>query len=327
MVGMKTYLVGGSVRDKLLKIPAHDTDYLVTGARKSELLRRGLVKVGQSFPVYLDRVNGDEYTLAASVEEDLQRRDLTINAMAIDPDGNLVDLFQGCHDLEMKVLRHVREENFFTDPLRALRAVRFFVQLPGFTIHPETEALIRKVVKTSAYGALPGERIIKELRRVFQCERAELFFETLRRLEALDPHFAEFEGAPGKFPEAKEEQVRFAWLCSDLTLAKLDSFCERLGIQNDWKDTAAAWIRYKGLKGGAEELLAFFYAIDSFRRPGILDDLIKTGAETKLKKAFEKISGVGISSVSKDLAGKEIAGAIRSERLRILKEDTEFRSP
>lgn len=321
---MKTYLVGGSVRDKLLGVPANDTDYLVTDSSEDELLKRGLVKVGQSFPVFLDRVRGDEYTLAASVEEDLQRRDLTINAMAIGEDGILIDPFHGKEDLEKKNLRHVNKVNFFSDPLRVIRTARFLVQLPGFAIDPGTEFLMKEVAATNEYAGLPGERIIKELKRILHQKNPSLFFSTLKKTGALSPHFTELKSIPEMKMSLESEALRFAWLCSDLSLTELHSLCTRLGIQNDWGETAGAWIRYRNLKEGPEALLGFFYEIDSFRRPGMIGDLQKldSAGMKKISRSFDLISVIGIHSIDQKHSGKDISRAIREERLRILRENS-----
>jgi tRNA nucleotidyltransferase (CCA-adding enzyme) len=108
---MKIYLVGGSVRDRILGRVPRDTDYLVTDSSEEELLANGFVKVGQSFPIFLDPRTGDEYTLSVSVETDLLRRDLTINAMALDEEEKLIDPFGGKSDLDKKILRNVAREN------------------------------------------------------------------------------------------------------------------------------------------------------------------------------------------------------------------------
>lgn len=324
---MKTYLVGGSVRDKLLGVTPKDSDYLVTDSSEEELLSRGLVKVGVSFPIFLDRSSGDEFTLAGSVEEDLLRRDLTVNAIAMDDSGRLIDPFSGVKDLQKKVLRHVRSENFFSDPLRVLRTVRFLLQLPGFRIHPETEVVIKKVVKTQEYAQLSGERIIKELKRVLSFDHPVRFFYKLIELEALAPHFKEFVKVPESFPEVQDPSVRFAWLCSNLSLDQLEQFTLRLGIQNDWKETAIAWISFQNLNPGSESLLDFFYAVDAFRRPEILEklSLLDPGKMSTVKDAFHLTSEIGMTSIDKNLTGKEISLAIREERLRKLQAFSRFR--
>lgn len=324
---MKTYLVGGSVRDKLLGITPNDTDYLVTDSSEEELLDRGLVKVGLSFPIFLDRTTGEEFTLASSVEEDLRRRDLTVNAIAMDDSGHLIDPFSGLEDLRKKVLRHVRSENFFTDPLRVLRTVRFLLQLPGFKIDPETKELIKKVAETQEYAQLSGERIIKELKRVLSFDRPSRFFLMLLELEALAPHFREFVEVPESFPEVHESSVRFAWLCSKLSLNQLGEVASRLGIQNEWRETASAWISFQGLKPGPASLLDFFYALDAFRRPEILEKLTLLAPEKmkNVNEAFRLTSGIGLTSLGKTLAGKEISLGIREERLRRLEASNKFR--
>ena len=176
---MKVYLVGGAVRDELLGRPVTERDWVVVGSSPEDMLRRGFRQVGRDFPVFLHPQSGEQYALArterktglghqrfawratdVTLEDDLARRDLTINAIAMDADGFLIDPWNGQADLEDRVLRHVSPA-FAEDPLRVFRVARFAAQLPGFAIHPETLELMRRMIPELA--ALSGERVWAEL--------------------------------------------------------------------------------------------------------------------------------------------------------------------
>lgn len=318
---MRIYLVGGSVRDKLLNIPARDTDYLVVEATEADLLERGLVKVGQTFPIYLNPENGDEYTLGISLEEDLARRDLTINAMAFDEKNNLIDLYEGEKDLRNKILRHVSEKNFFEDPLRVMRAARFLSQLPDFSLHPETKNLLMRVTATPEYKKILPERIIKELKRVFICERPSRFFETLKMVHGLDPYFSEIKCSFEGLENFKgSEELCFSWLMSGLTINQLEAIAGRLNLQTNWVETARAWILLSEIRNeSAEEILEYFYQTDAFRKPRMLEHVaaLDKVRGTRLMKLFSEIRDIGISDVPPGLKGNEISAEIR--RLRLVK--------
>ncbi len=180
----KTYLVGGAVRDALLGLRARERDWVVVGSTPEEMLEQGFKQVGASFPVFLHPENGEEYALArtekkqghgyhgfsvdfhpgVTLEEDLQRRDLTINAIARDEDGSLVDPYGGQRDLEEKVLRHVSDA-FVEDPLRVLRVARFAARLSGFgfRVHESTLALMREITRSGELQHLAAERIWREI--------------------------------------------------------------------------------------------------------------------------------------------------------------------
>jgi tRNA nucleotidyltransferase/poly(A) polymerase len=202
----KTYLVGGAVRDKLRgKIP-NDLDYVVVGATEKEMLADGFVHVGMSFPVFLHPVTGAEYALARTerktgfgytgfavtfdpsitIESDLMRRDLTINSIAEDEDGNLVDPFGGQEDLKNGILRHTSPA-FADDPLRVIRLARFAARFESFTIAQETVDLARKIVKSGEMESLTHERYWAEIEKVFVTPRHALtFFEVLYRFGVMD---------------------------------------------------------------------------------------------------------------------------------------------
>ncbi|MBP8926927.1 MAG: multifunctional CCA addition/repair protein, partial [Pseudomonadales bacterium] len=211
---MKTYLVGGAVRDRLLGIDVIERDWVVVGATGNDMLARGLRRVGRDFPVFLDPRSGDQYALArrerksghgyagfefevdagVSLEDDLGRRDLTINAIAEDLDGTLIDPYGGRADLERGVLRHVSDA-FVEDPLRVLRVARFAARFAarGFIIAPETLALMREIAASGELDHLVAERVWEETRRALGETRPDVFFTTLRACGALATVFPEIE--------------------------------------------------------------------------------------------------------------------------------------
>ena len=179
---MKVYLVGGAVRDKLLGIPVKEKDWVVVGSTPQEMRDKGYKQVGKDFPVFINPKTGEEYALArterksghgytgfefdtnpnVTLEEDLARRDLTINAIAQDEDGTLIDPFNGQEDIKNKKLRHVSDA-FSEDPLRVLRVARFKANLKNFEITKETLQKIEKVIISNEMKYLTGERIWLEL--------------------------------------------------------------------------------------------------------------------------------------------------------------------
>ncbi len=215
---MQTYLVGGAVRDRLLGRPVRERDWVVVGARPAELEALGFRRVGREFPVFLHPQTGEEYALArtetktgpgyrgfvvhadpgVSLEEDLKRRDLTINAMAEDPDGALIDPHGGQRDLAAKLLRHVSDA-FREDPVRILRAARFAARFhaAGFRIAPETRELMAAMVRAGEADALVAERVWQETESALAEPNPERFFEELRACGALAVVFPELEALFG----------------------------------------------------------------------------------------------------------------------------------
>jgi tRNA nucleotidyltransferase (CCA-adding enzyme) len=209
---MEVYLVGGAVRDRLLGLPVRERDWVVVGARPEELERQGYLPVGKEFPVFLHPDTREEYALArverkvgpgyrgfttqfspdVTLEEDLKRRDLTINAMAEDVDGALIDPFNGQADLDARVLRHVSDA-FVEDPVRILRVARFAARFAslGFTVAEETREMMKRIVAAGEVNALVPERVWKETLRALSEPRPDVYFETLRDCGALAVIFPE----------------------------------------------------------------------------------------------------------------------------------------
>lgn len=257
---MKSYLVGGAVRDGLLGLPIKDRDWVVVGATPQQMLDADYQQVGRDFPVFLHPDSHEEYALArterksgsgytgftcyaapdVTLEQDLLRRDLTVNAMAQDADGSLIDPYGGRHDLQQRILRHVSPA-FGEDPLRVLRVARFAARYAhlSFRIADETLALMREMTDAGELAHLPPERVWKETESALGTRNPQVFFQTLRDCGALKVLFPEIDvlfgvPAPAKWhPEidtgvhtlmtltmaamlSPELDVRFATLCHDL---------------------------------------------------------------------------------------------------------------
>jgi len=218
LTGVAVYEVGGAVRDALMGRPVHDRDWVVTGASPQALLDAGFTPVGRDFPVFLHPGTHEEYALArterktgpgyhgfvmhaapeVTLEEDLARRDLTVNAIARAADGSLIDPWGGQADLQARVLRHVSPA-FAEDPVRILRVARFAARWPEFTVAPETLALMRRMSADGEVDALVAERVWQELSRGLMEEAPARMFEVLRQADALPrllPEVAALWGVP-----------------------------------------------------------------------------------------------------------------------------------
>ncbi len=254
---MQTYLVGGCVRDKLLGLEVKDRDWVVVGSTPEQMLAQGFRPVGKDFPVFLHPETQEEYALArterksghgyhgfdiyaspdVTLEQDLARRDLTINAIAQDQNGNIIDPYNGSQDLRLGLLRHVSPA-FVEDPVRVLRIARFAARF-GFQIAEQTQQLIGRMVVSGELDHLVSERVWQELYKALQTDKPSLFFTTLREVGALKVLFPEVDklfGVPQHpkwHPEVDtgihvmmvidqaarltdDVAVRFAALCHDL---------------------------------------------------------------------------------------------------------------
>ena len=201
---MQTYVVGGAVRDALLGLPVKDRDYVVVGATPEDMVRQGFRPVGKDFPVFLHPHTQEEYALArterktapgykgfvfhtspeVTLEQDLVRRDLTINAIARADDGTLTDPFGGRRDIEQRIFRHVSDA-FAEDPVRILRVARFAARFADFRVAPETVALMRHMVEQGEVDALVPERVWQELARGLMEAKPSRMLEVLRECGAL----------------------------------------------------------------------------------------------------------------------------------------------
>jgi len=312
----KIYCVGGAVRDRLLGLTVQDRDWVVVGSTPEEMVSRGFQPVGKDFPVFLHPQTHEEYALArterktargyhgfavyaapdVTLEQDLLRRDFTINAIARDAEGRLIDPYNGEADLRAGILRHVSSA-FSEDPVRILRAARFVARF-GFTIAPETLALMRDMVDSGEVDALVAERVWQELARGLMEKKPSHFFETLRSCGALAKILPEVDmlfGVPQ--PEKHHPEidcgihtmlvvddaaqhgyaleVRFAALTHDLgkgttpkdilprhighelrSVDLLQSLCARLRVPGESRDLGLLAARYHGDVHRARELRA-----------------------------------------------------------------------
>ncbi len=217
---MKVYLVGGAVRDKLLGLHHKDKDWVVVGATEQQMLSKGYTKIRASFPVFLDPKTKEEYALARaerkvakgyhgfetyfskniSLEDDLKRRDLTINSIAIDKNNNIIDPFNGQQDIKDRVLRHTSKA-FIEDPLRIIRLARFKAQLSNFnfSIAAETKELVKEISKTDELNHLTKERLHIEFIKALT--NPKIFFKTLDELNSLKKIFPTIRKLLGLIPD------------------------------------------------------------------------------------------------------------------------------
>lgn len=304
---MQIYTVGGAVRDELLGLPVQDRDYVVVGATPEEMMRRGFRPVGKDFPVFLHPRTHEEYALArterktgrgykgfqvyaapgVTLEEDLARRDLTINAIAKDEAGNLIDPYRGAADLRAGILRHVSPA-FVEDPVRVLRVARFAARF-GFSIAPETLALMREMAANGEVDALVPERVWQELSRGLMEKKPSRMIHALRECGALVRILPELDALFG-VPQTAEYHpevdtgvhvmmvvdyaaaqdyslpVRFAALTHDLgkgttprevwprhidhelrSFELVKALCRRLRVPNDCRELALVVARFHGI--------------------------------------------------------------------------------
>lgn len=221
---MKTYLVGGAVRDALLNLPVKDKDWVVVGASPEEMLSQGYEQVGRDFPVFLHPETHQEYALArterksgsgytgfvcysapdVTLEQDLQRRDLTINAIAQDEQGRLYDPYGGKADLDQRLLRHISAA-FNEDPLRVLRVARFAARFAhlNFVVAEETQALMRWMAESGELNTLTPERVWKETEKALETRNPQVYFQVLRDCGALAVLFPELDNLYGVPAPAK----------------------------------------------------------------------------------------------------------------------------
>ncbi|WP_342754260.1 multifunctional CCA addition/repair protein [Pantoea sp. MBD-2R] len=249
---MKTYLVGGAVRDALLNLPVKDKDWVVVGASPEEMLTLGYEQVGRDFPVFLHPETHQEYALArterksgsgytgfvcysapdVTLEQDLQRRDLTINAIAQDDDGNYYDPYGGRDDIQQRQLRHVSEA-FKEDPLRVLRVARFAARFAhlNFVVATDTQALMRWMVESGELNALTPERVWKETEKALETRNPQVYFQVLRDCGALAVLFPELDNLYGIPAPAKWHPEIDTGIHTLMTLAIAAQLTEDIAVR------------------------------------------------------------------------------------------------
>jgi tRNA nucleotidyltransferase (CCA-adding enzyme) len=363
---MKVYEVGGAVRDDLLGLPVEDRDYVVVGTTPEELVALGFRPVGKDFPVFLHPDTHEEYALArterktargyhgfefhaapdVTLEQDLERRDLTINAMARDEDGVLIDPFNGAEDLSAGILRHVSPA-FSEDPVRILRVARFVARF-GFDIAPETHELMREMVRAGEADALVPERVWQELARGLMELQPSRMFDVLHECGALAriaPEIAtlfedsvEAEAALAALDAAARDgapiEVRFAALVRTLDPYAIDALAERLKLPAAVRDLALLAARHANAIADAEDLAAesileLFNAADAWRRPERFEQLLQAalaaeqGTEAplrRLRQAHASAAAVDAGALAKGMSkGEAIRKRIDAARLEAIR--------
>ena len=325
---MEIYLVGGAVRDRRLGLPVRERDWVVVGATPQELLSQGYKPVGRDFPVFLHPDSKEEYALARTerktgpgytgfetradptitLEEDLRRRDLTINAMAETPEGELIDPYGGAEDLDNGVLRHVSPA-FAEDPVRILRVARFAARFAhwGFRVAHQTNALMRQMVENGEVDHLVPERVWSEFARALETRTPERFFDVLYGCGALARLFPEIEPLYRQPPPSRhghrdnmfpalrssvaqdaDPAIRCAALGCDISRSAGSAFnfrhlaamCARLHAPTAWRDLAMLSLKIRERVQAAdtlpaEDLLDLLCDLDAWRRGDRFEDILQ----------------------------------------------------
>lgn len=360
---MKIYLVGGAIRDALLGRPVKERDWVVVGAMPDQLLQLGFKPVGKDFPVFLHPKTHEEYALArterkiskgyngftfhaapcVTLKEDLLRRDLTINAMAQDEKGRIIDPYGGQKDLQDKSLHHVSDA-FAEDPVRILRLARFSAKLPDFKTHPDTLELMQKMVAVGEVDALVPERVWQELVRALAEKAPWRFFEILDNAKALSILFPAIKSWPLSLKrlmtvssKTDSPLLRFAGLMSSLKIKQIESFCQRYRVPQAYKDlsllVALEYSHYMKLDiQNAHAILKYLNALDAIRRPSRfklclgLYNMLDHGKKSKamndtLFRSLNVIKSVSTKPfLVQGLKGLAFAKALEDARISVIEE-------
>lgn len=355
--GLRAYIVGGAVRDALLGLPAGDHDWVVVGATPEDMTRRGFIPVGGDFPVFLHPRTKEEYALArterksgrgykgftfytgtdVTLEEDLRRRDLTVNAIAQDEDGKLVDPLNGADDLRARIFRHVGEA-FEEDPVRILRLARFAARFGDFSVAPETMELCRRMVAAGEADALVAERVWKELSRGLMAQTPSRMLGVLAESGALARVMPELQGVEEVGPEVDRAAAQGLPLASRYALmCRLTPEREALGrrmrvptecndyarLLPDMLDALAALDARDGMPDGPDAQLALMERADALRKPERFFELLDAAAVLRAvdmpawQARVAAVRGVDAGAIAKACAGEpaRIKDSVRQARL------------
>ena len=354
---MKIYLVGGAVRDKLLGLESKEKDWVVVGSNPQEMKKNGFKQVGKDFPVFIHPKSGEEYALArterksghgytgfefdtdsnVTLEEDLERRDLTINAIAQDEKGELIDPFKGISDIENRMFRHVSDA-FLEDPLRVFRVARFYAVFKEyeFKIHDSTIEIMRKIVKSGEIDFLSKERLWGELSEAFNSKNPWMFFQVLIDIDfskSYCPELNNDENLKNKvlyFSKKGIDKNIFLSICGfSVDLIDLFGFPKRiLDLYFLFNEFSPKFIT---LDMNAKKILNFLNEIDAFRRPEKLKTLMQQikyflefhGREEKVRfeifeKVYEFISGKIEYGDLKEIKVEEIKKRVENTHLELI---------
>jgi tRNA nucleotidyltransferase (CCA-adding enzyme) len=355
---VKAYVVGGAVRDELLGLALQDKDYVVVGATPQEMERLGYRPVGRDFPVFLHPQTHEEYALArterksgrgykgftvhaapdVTLEEDLRRRDLTINAMARDPEtGTLIDPFHGKEDLKKGILRHVSEA-FAEDPVRILRVARFAARF-GFRVADETTALMRRMVQAGEADHLVAERVWQEFSRGLAEPHPERMFEVLESCGLADKLL---DGVKPVLPVLSltaranaPVPVRFAVIAWPHREREVEAVCERLKAPNEVRELALLACHNRVALRAAPQatalaLLEILKRADAFRRPERFAELLEVARlatpnldTTRVRRALDAAARVDAGAIAASASSPaEIPRLIDEARVRAIEQAT-----
>ena len=355
---MQIYLVGGAVRDQLLGLPVKEKDWVVVGATKEDMQAQGFKQVGKDFPVFLHPKTQEEYALArterkkghgysgfivhahpsVTLEQDLLRRDLTINAIAQDENGIPIDPFKGREDLKKGILRHVSPA-FEEDPLRVLRLARFAAKFPDFTVSPETKALCQKIVSQGEINYLTSERVWLEWSKVLTTKEPGRFIEILESVGAwkvLMPYCQD----PGldkirinKLAKEVSGDRLFSSIGLYLPKQEFKEYLKGVAVPSKVKELAqVVYILYTQIKAFQEEsqsLLSMVSSTDAIRRPErfiqaveVVSILQEDGEREKILRAWNDLITV-LKEVKPDESwfkqpGKDIGEALQEKRKQVI---------
>lgn len=308
---IKIYVVGGAVRDQLMGIQSADRDWVVVGATADDMKKAGFTPVGANFPVFLHPKTHEEFALArterkqgkgykgftffadptVTLEQDLERRDLTINAMAMSSSGELIDPYNGHQDLQARLLRHVSPA-FAEDPLRVLRTARFLSRFKGFVVADETVKLCQQLVSSGEMAHLVAERVFAELNKVMNCALPGKAWQFLAQLEVWASMLPAVAQAWGNVSQADEttlsktisnSAMRWAWwLNKTKTQEEIVHCCACLRAPKEIKDYALLWFKLNAFsavvndkKNILENGLYLLTSVDVFRKPDRFVDVLK----------------------------------------------------
>src|SRR5690554_1063341 len=367
---MKVYLVGGAVRDQLLNKQVYERDYVVVGARPEELIAKGFRQVGKDFPVFLHPHTGEEYALArterksgpgytgftvfagpeVTLEDDLVRRDLTVNAIAQDEHGQLIDPYNGRADIEQRILRHISPA-FTEDPLRVLRVARFAARFAqdGFSVAPEAIALMRTISTQGELETLAAERVWRETEKALHTDSVDVFWQVIDDAEAWSPWFIELQHRLNiqeltqqlerlhQFSEpAHHALISWALTCGELSIQQHTLLAERLRIPSAYQQfvEAAKRVNYQPqLKLTPDWLFNAICRSDSWRREDRFSQLVaiwqaqglSTQTAEQLMQLYAKAQQVSAQEIMTEakqnhllLAGPAIGEAVRQRQLAVI---------
>ena len=371
---MKIYLVGGAVRDQIMGLTVKDRDYVVVGSTSEEMVKLGYKPVGKDFPVFLHPKTHYEYALArterkvskgyrgfkvytskeVTLEEDLERRDLTINAIAKDKRGQFIDPFNGIDDIRKKILRHVSSA-FVEDPIRVLRIARFSARFHQFKIHPTTQTILKKIVKNKEIEAVASERVWHEISVGLLEKKSHFMFDVLHQCGALQVLIPEINyvknknyikrsleyGNKFKYSLDIKAAIFFMHVYASKTRVKeIAKIYTRLSVPNSVRklteklaDNMTDLREFKKLK--PRQILDLIYRMDLFRNPDVLIDIIKileaynegqakkyksVGSTLKaLQKYLKHLNKLNLGLISQNKTNLDIKSSIYEARLHVLK--------